>query len=237
MTGAFYLELDGLLDRIEEALQRKQPFSWVRVGDGENILLAQNTIWPMEKVLSEKWVIKANKGQKGVTLPNYELRDAIAESARRADVVGILPMGDDTIKAPSYLKRELTDQVFAHHQIRPMSTCNACLNRDLATTERFWSMLRGYRILIVTQKADELKALLEAEPYLLHVGHTIAFSRYEQMEEALHEIAAMEADFDIALFSCGVNAVVLAQRTAELTGKVAIDFGKAINILMYGKPN
>jgi hypothetical protein len=34
-----------------------------------------------------------------------------------------------------------------------------------------------------------------------------------------------------------VNAVVLAERTAALAGKVAIDFGKANNIILKGRAN
>ncbi|MNG16788.1 hypothetical protein D3C84_1007280 [compost metagenome] len=36
----------------------------------------------------------------------------------------------------------------------------------------------------------------------------------------------MRRRYDIALLSCGVNAVVLAPRMANEIGKVAIDFGK-----------
>ncbi|WP_428994092.1 hypothetical protein [Bacillus cereus] len=43
--------------------------------------------------------------------------------------------------------------------------------------------------------------------------------------------------FDIALICCGVNAVILAQKVAEVTGNVGLDFGKAANILIKGTPN
>lgn len=237
MTNSSYLELDEVLDQLEQVLKQKQPFSLVRVGDGENLVLAQDTVWPMEKVLQERWAIKANLGQKGLFLPNIELRNAVAEAVRQADVVGILPHGDDSIKAPVYMKRDLTDQVFSHYGIIPPLTCHACLNRTLAATPRFWQILKHQRILLVTRTAENIRELLEGDPYQLHISHTLAFNQYEQMEETLEWIAGHSADFDIALFSCGVNAVVLAQKTASLTGKVAIDFGKAINVLMFGRAN
>jgi hypothetical protein len=237
MTHPKYLELDGVLNRLKLALDQQQPFSLVRIGDGENLILAQDTVWPMEKVLQERWAVKANLRQKGLFLPNTELRDAVAEAVHKADIAGILPYDDESIKAPSYMKRELTDQVFAYYGLSPALTCHACLNRYLAETPAFWDMLKNRRILLVTRMASEVKPILESDPYRLHITHTLAFHQYEQMADTLQWIATHKDDFDIALFSCGVNAVVLAQKTAELTGKVGLDFGKAINIVMFGKAN
>ncbi|MET3208353.1 UNVERIFIED_CONTAM: hypothetical protein ABIC26_001289 [Paenibacillus sp. PvR008] len=237
MTKPKYLEIDEVLNHLKRALDQQQPFSLIRIGDGENLILSQDTVWPMEKVLQERWAIKANLGQKGLFLPNTELRDAVAEAVRKANIAGILPYDDESIKAPSYMKRELTDQVLNHYGLSPALTCHACLNRYLAETPAFWDMLKNRRILLVTRIAAEVKPILEAEPYQLHIPHTLAFHQYEQMDATLQWIAAHKDDFDIALFSCGVNAVVLAQQTAELTGKVGIDFGKAINIVMFGKAN
>lgn len=237
MTKPKYLEIDEVLNHLKLALDQQQPFSLIRIGDGENLILSQDSVWPMEKVLQERWAVKANLGQKGLFLPNTALRDAVAEAVRKANIAGILPYDDESIKAPSYMKRELTDQVLNHYGLSPALTCHACLNRYLAETPAFWDMLKNRRILLVTRIAAEVKPVLEAEPYQLHIPHTLAFHQYEQMDATLQWIAAHKDDFDIALFSCGVNAVVLAQQTAELTGKVGIDFGKAINIVMFGKAN
>jgi hypothetical protein len=92
---------------------------------------------------------------------------------------------------------------------------------------QFWNVLKGKRILVVNSNPDYIKAMLQRDPYNLKVTATIPFSHYNQMKQALTEIKKIKNRFDIALISCGVNAVILAQRTAALTGKVAIDFGKA----------
>lgn len=119
MTNPKYLEMDEVLKRLKLALDQHQSFSLIRIGDGENLVLAQDTVWPMEKVLQERWAVKANLGQKGLFLPNTELRDAVAEAVSKASITGILPYDDESIKAPSYMKRELTDQVFAHYALSP----------------------------------------------------------------------------------------------------------------------
>ena len=61
--------------------------------------MSQESVWPMEQVLQERWAIKANLGQKGLRLPNLKMRDEVAASLKRATIVGVLPRGDSTIKA------------------------------------------------------------------------------------------------------------------------------------------
>ncbi|KAA8783545.1 hypothetical protein EC604_06765 [Paenibacillus amylolyticus] len=235
--NSIYLEMQEVLDQLEAALREKRPFSLVRVGDGENIVMSQESVWPMEQVLQERWAVKANLGQKGLRLPNLKMRDEVAASLKRATIVGVLPRGDSTIKAPDYLKRPLTDMIFAHYGIAPKLTCHACVNRELVQVPRFWQMLAGKRVLLVTRELDELQAALVKEPYHLNIVSTLAFDNYDQMDETLQWIQTHQDDFDVALFSCGVNAVILAERTAALAGKVAIDFGKANNMILKGRAN
>ncbi|MEK4277231.1 GT-D fold domain-containing glycosyltransferase [Paenibacillus sp. FSL R7-0026] len=235
--NSIYLEMEGVLDQLEAALLEHRPLSLVRVGDGENIVMSQETVWPTEQVLQERWAKKANLGQKGLRLPNPKLRDEVAASLQRADIVGILPRGDSTINAPDYLKRPLTDMVFAHFGISPPMTCHACVNRELAQNPRFWQMLAGKRVLLVTREIEALRVMLEREPYNLNIVTALPFDSYDQMDETLHWIQNNQHTFDVALFSCGVNAVILAERTAALAGKVAIDFGKANNIILKGRAN
>ncbi|TBL78638.1 GT-D fold domain-containing glycosyltransferase [Paenibacillus thalictri] len=221
------LDKAALLNKIRFALDHSLPFSLVRVGDGENIVLAQDSVWSISKVLAERWAIFANKGFKGVTLPNLNLRDALVEAIRKADVVGLLDPNDKVIVASPGVKRQLTDKIFHHYKLRPELTCNAVVNRELVSERKFWALLRGRRILVITRYPEQLKRkLIERQPDLT-VVMTIKFSHYGQMENTLKTIAANKAQFDIALISCGVNAVILAQKVAEFAGKVGIDFGKA----------
>lgn len=127
--------------------------------------------------------------------------------------------------------------VFAHFGISPPLTCHACVNRELAQNPRFWQMLAGKRVLLVTREIEELRVMLEREPYNLNIVTALPFDSYDQMDETLHWIQNNQQTFDVALFSCGVNAVILAERTAALAGKVAIDFGKANNIILKGRAN
>jgi hypothetical protein len=237
MGNSSYLELEDVIQKIGHALETNSPFSLVRIGDGENLVLAQNSVMSIQEVLKEPWAIKANNGQKGVHLPNLSLRDLMVKSINQADVVGILPYNDTTILAPGHLKRDLTDKIFAKYNINPNYTCHACINRQIARRPEFWSLLKGKRILLIYQSVNELKGILQSEPYHLEIPLIVPFSNYNQMTATLSFIIRNKNNFDIALICCGVNAVVLAQKVAELAGKVGIDFGKASNILIKGRPN
>lgn len=224
---ARYLLIPSVMRRIQYALQHKRAFSLVRIGDGENIVLAQKTVWPLRKVLKEPWAIRSKRGHKGLVLPNLTIRRKLVQAIRKASIVGILPYHDTTIKAPSYVKRKLTDQVFRYYHIQPKLICHACVNRIMVRRMSFLSMLRSKRILIINSHPHRIKSALERKPYRLRVTAVIPFSSYRQIDRTLKKTAALKDSFDIALISCGVNAVILAPKIAELTGKVAIDFGKA----------
>jgi hypothetical protein len=232
-----YLDTKDLLKTIEDALKNQKAFSLVRIGDGENLVMSQHHVWPVSKVLQERWAIKANRGEKGLTLPNLHLRNAVISSVKKATVVGILPPRDNTIKAPDYLKRPLTDEVFSYYKIEPPLICHAGVNRELAKMEEFWSLLSGRRILIITREAAKLKERLEQEPYNQKIVHALPFDQWSEYRNTMKWVIAHKNSFDVALISCGVSAVVLAEQIAAKSGKVALDFGKANNIILKGRPN
>jgi hypothetical protein len=206
-------------------LDHKKPFSLVRIGDGENICLAQRTVWPIKRVVKEPWAIIAKRGGKGVTLPNLGLRDRMVAGIRRANVVGTLGAGDKLIRAPRYLKRPLTNAVFAYFRLSPRLTCDACINRYSARDKDFWKLLRGRRILLISKHAKYMKKILGQRRGMRVVG-TIPFSHYNQIGRTLERVGAIRNSFDLALISAGVNAVILAPGIARSTGKVALDFGQ-----------
>ncbi len=224
----------NVVKRIQYALKHRRAFSLVRIGDGENIVLAQQTVWPLKKVLKLPWAVRSNKGHKGIALPNLRIRNQIVTSIRKATIVGILPYDDQMIQAPPYLKRRLTDQVFRYYKLRPRLTCHACVNRIMVRKLSFFSILEGERILIINRHPLRIKSILERLPYNLNITATIAFSNYKQIKRTLRKVVAIQDTFDIALISCGVSAVILAPKIAQSTGKVAIDFGKAPNFIKKG---
>jgi len=220
-----YLNWRQVLARLKYAMDHHKSFSLVRIGDGENICLAQNSVWTMHDVLKQPWVKKANIRGRGVNLPNISLRNKLVQAIRRANVVGILPRNDRRIHAPQNLKRPLTDKVFAHFSLKPNYLCDACINRYVPKYHDFWDLLNGRKILLITKHARLLKRVL-VRKYGVKVAGTIYFSNYRQINRVLRVVEAKKNQFDLALISAGVSAVILAPKVAHISGKVAIDFGE-----------
>lgn len=226
------LTVDQVLEKLTEAIEKKKPFSLIRVGDGENIVLAQDSVMTIEDVLKEKWAQRANQNRrlKGVTLPNITLRDQMVDAIKEASIVGIPFYNNDPILAEDRLKRELTDQVFNHFQIIPRMPCHTFVNRVFTQRRDFWKLLRNKKIMLISQWSEQSAQIFKRKPYKLNISINLPFDHNDQMEYTLETIRINKENFDIALISCGVNSVVLAHKVAEMTGKIGIDFGKS---LMY----
>lgn len=230
-----FLKVDQVLNILKKAIEQNKPFSLVRVGDGENYILAQDSVMPIQEVLQNKWAKAANEGKKGVTLPNLKLRDEMVKSLKKADLVGIPFWNNDPILASQTSKRPLTEAVFKYFDIQPKNICHTFVNRVFSQRKDFWRLLKKKKILLIGEWADKAREILKEKPYSLNIAFSYSFVHYRQMQETLEKIAAVKDQFDIALVSCGVNAVVLSQQIAELTGKVAIDFGKSLMFIVQKK--
>lgn len=230
-----FLTVRQAMSMIKDALEQKKPFSLVRVGDGENIVLAQESAMTVKEVLKIDWAKLANKGQKGVTLPNLKLRDEMADAINRADLVGIPFWRDDPIRAPQHLKRPLTEETFRLLNIAPKEVCHTFVNRVFAQKSKFWKLMKGKKVVLISAWADKVKKILTKRPYELDIPFTIEFTHYDQMDDVLATALKKQDQFDIALVSCGVNAVVLCPRIAEQTGKIALDFGKSLMFIVERK--
>lgn len=230
-----FLSVEQVLARIEKALDKKRALSLVRVGDAENLILAQDTVMTLEQVTAEKYAQKAMRGKKGIPFPDLTLRDRVAESLKKADIIGIPYEDDDKIRVSRRLKRELTDQVFDYFDIQPKAVCHTFVTRVFPQKKEFWNVLRGKRIALISRWAPKLEKIITKKPYRQQVTLTVRFSHYDQIEETLDLLNRKKDTFDIALISCGVNAVILSQKTAEITGKVAIDFGKSSSYMVKGQ--
>lgn len=233
ITNDQLLVKEVIVERVRDALVDKKPFYLVRIGDGENFVLSQDSVYTMQQTLGQLWVKIANEGRKGVRLPNIEIRDRMVEAIKEADIVGILPQNDKTIRAHPNHKRPLTDKIFDHFGLQPKAVCSAVVNREMIYYKPFWEMLteQGSRVILVSRWAGGMKQRLIRPPYNLNVPFTLPFERYEMMTETIEKIESRQDEFDIALVSCGVNAVVLAHEIAKRTGKVALDFGIGSQII------
>lgn len=230
-----WLTTRDVIHRIREALESKQPLSVVRVGDGENLCLAQSKVWPIRRVLSTRWAkLSRTTNWKGVRLPNLLLRDQLIRSIKKADIVGIPYENDTEILAKAKHLRPLTDRCFRKYGIRPKQLCHTFVNRHMVEYEEFWEMLRGKRVVVISRWARQFKNLVRKKYDELDINFVklIRIDRFADISRVMDKCKSVECD--IVFISAGVNAVILAQRLAEEQGRIAIDFGKSAVFMVSG---
>ena len=147
---------------IKRNMIAKKPFSLVRVGDGENIVLAQKGVWSIQKVLRTSWARKSRKtNKKGVKLPNIRLRNQMIRALRRASLVAIPHRHDNEIKADEKYLRPLTEKAFSRYKINPTHVCHTFINRHLPEKKEFWNMLRGKKVILISKWANQFNRYVE----------------------------------------------------------------------------
>src|SRR5690554_2983432 len=226
-----------VLKKIKAALKGKKPFSLVRVGDGENIVLGQYTFLPEKEFMNTYWVKESfGDRDKGVKLPSILLREQMVRSLKKANIIGICWQNKKDIRVPDRYKRSLTNKIFDHYRIEPANLCHVFVNRKIISYKVFWRLLHDYRVLLISKWAKPFAQLIARKYPSLKpkIVACLPFHNHEQIPDLLKQVGNYR--FDLALVSAGVNAVILAQRIAEQTGKVAIDFGKSMMFMLKGSP-
>ncbi|MFD2612358.1 GT-D fold domain-containing protein [Paenibacillus gansuensis] len=210
-------------ERILQALEAKAPLSVVRLGDGELLTLAQETVMPVEEVQSAGSFL----AYAGVQVPDLASRDQLLASVKLADIVGI-----PKIRLPYF--QPLAFAVLKAHgmEYRDMALTLSTINYSLYLEGFFRTILAGRRVLTVGNSAEPLSRFLGSSG--VHVAGAVSpvhgmFDIPRVMEE-IHR-----HDFDLALVGAGIPAVVISQRIAGQMGKVAIDFGHLADSMIKGE--
>lgn len=207
------LGTESVWEAIETALREKRPFSFIRLGDGELLTLAQEVALPVAEVRAASPFLP----YAGVVVPDFAARDATAEAIRAASLVGV-PVS----RKPHY--QPLLFSVLRAHRI-------ACADLRLTTSTMNYALhehgflqrlLAGRKLLVVGNVANELAHTLRGHGFQV-TGAISPVRGFGDADRVVREAA--DRDFDLALVSAGVAAIPIVVRLAGLTGKVAIDFG------------
>ena len=208
-----FVQLPEITRRMRYCLRNQVGFSLVRVGDGENLVMAQGMIYGEEQIKKIAWA--KNESYAGVTLPNYEARDRVIAGVRNADIVGVLSQDE------AYDWTPLTQEIFGLCNIKPRQICYAFINTYLANYPEFIHLLRHYKVLLIGKPAITLAGLLK-EKLDIQVVKTVPLNNYCGIPTCMAQISRL--DYELVLISGGINAVIMAPMLAS-QGKVAIDFG------------
>lgn len=210
-------------DQIRGALDAQRPLSVVRLGDGELLTLAADTVLPGEQVQE----LAPFLPYAGVPRSVPEIRAALAEAIQGADWVGV-PIS----RAPTF--QGLLFPVMRHFGIdwSRLKLTSSTINYSLHQAGLLLPILQGRRVLVIGSQASGLGALLLSHG--IHVTGMIgSVAGVMDVPRVLQETAAHS--FDIALVAAGVPAVILCRRIAGELGRVALDFGHLADKLVTGE--
>ena len=209
--------------QIRGALDAQRPLSVVRLGDGELLTLAADTVLPGEQVQE----LAPFLPYAGVPRSVPEIRAALAEAIQGADWVGV-PIS----RAPTF--QGLLFPVMRHFGIdwSRLKLTSSTINYSLHQSGLLLPILQGRRVLVIGSQASGLGALLLRHG--IHVTGIIgSVAGVMDVPRVVQETAAHS--FDIALVAAGIPAVILCRRIAGELGKVALDFGHLADKLVTGE--
>jgi hypothetical protein len=217
------LNSEDIAHQVQQALTHQLPYSLVRLGDGELLALAQDVALSSDQVSRMGPFLP----YAGIHVPDYEARELLAAAVREADVIGV-PLS----RQPTF--QPLAFTLFQSYGIdyRNKGLTHSTINYALYLENYLPSILAGQRLLLVGNKASEFAEFLTARGYAV-VAAVAPVEGVADTERVLQHIRGI--DFDLALVSAGIAAVILATRIARETGKVAIDFGHLADSMITGQ--
>ncbi|EFM08964.1 hypothetical protein PaecuDRAFT_4429 [Paenibacillus curdlanolyticus YK9] len=217
------LDTETVYHELEAAIRDSQPYSVIRIGDGELMALAQDVVYPADFILKEAPFLP----YAGVNPPDLSARDLLARAVSSANIVGV------PLSRRNYFQPLLYPVLRAHgisvHQLRLTSST---INYSLFQSGLLEPLLRGKRLLLIGNTCPSLANVLHGLGYIVS-GIIAPVRGIADIERVMAETRA--AQFDLALVAAGIPATVIAWRIAEELGKVALDFGHMADAIVKGQ--
>ncbi|MHC1721999.1 MAG: GT-D fold domain-containing glycosyltransferase [Aminipila sp.] len=215
-----YLQIDEIVEQIKSCLKNEKPYSLVRLGHGEMHVVSYK-ICPDHNI--NRYFDHYHQ-YAGITGLNDKIASDLINALKKADLVGL---GNHTP-----YNEELLTKIIQYYDLEFPSVCNAWICVEMINSSEFFNILRSYRVLIVGRRAAE--GACKLRDLGVNITGTIGHEGFEAMPETINKISLI-GNFDIALVSAGVPATIMCPEIAEKTGKVIIDFGHALDILIEGE--
>jgi hypothetical protein len=217
------IDVHDVYAEMEQAIVSNRPCAVVRLGDGELLALSQGGVNDVETVKLEGRFLP----YAGVDPPDFAARDQLALAVRQSQIVGV-PLSRRKHFQP------LLHPVLRSHDIDPGSLrmTNSTINYGLYQAGLLTQLLTGRKLLVIGNAASELARVLTGRGYVVS-GIISPVKGFPDIERVMAELR--DSEFDLALVSAGIPAVILCWRIAVERGKVALDFGHMADMIVNGK--
>jgi hypothetical protein len=215
----FFFDNSRIINMIQKAYEMKSSLSLGRFGIGEISYLS----WPTNTLLLEDF--KRYQSYAGINGSPDIIKSELLTALKTVDIAGFI--------MPWRLEywAQATDRVLENLKFFPKTICCAWLMHDMVHRGTLWTLLNNKKVILIGRRSQE------AAPIFLEKGVTITgvfnLNGFEDLETVFHSIVN-ETDWEIALISAGIPATILSPRIAKYSGKIAIDFGHALDIILDG---
>lgn len=203
---------NNIYDFISSKIENKEPYSLVRLGDGELSILEQGYIHTPEEINKMFWYSNSYV-YCGVKVPDLLMRNRMIRGIKDATQVGIIhgdPRFDEFFKAIDFF---------------PKDTLQSTLCLDLPMKKGFIDLLRKYPPLLVGRSSEYYKCKLK-QILGIEVAGTVDLQDVRNLSESMDKM--LKIDHSWSLVCAGCNSIVVCSVMSNL-GKISIDFGHAFD--------
>jgi len=220
------IDAAGVFHAFEAALAEGRPLSVVRLGDGELLALAHDTVYEAAVVQREAPFLAGA----GMSVPDHAARERLAAAVRQASIVGV-PLSRRRNFGPLLGPALAANGI----DIRSLRLTESTINYSLYQTGLLARLLQGRRTLVIGNAAPELAARLAQAGFAV-TGVIAPVRGFADIDRVIGEAAAARDSYDLALVAAGLPAVVIASALAAQFGKAALDFGHLANHIASRPP-
>jgi len=206
-------------DMVMECIDQQTPFSFVRLGDGELVILSQ--LYRTANEINGQYGWSSSLGYCGANVPSMDLCNRMVESVKQSTFVGIF--GNDPFN----------EAVFNAMNYHPARTCHAFDNLYLPMRKDFVDILRKYPPLMIGRKANDYASYLKKE-LDIDIPACIGIESYKEIDTVIDRAMQIQDKWKWAFVCAGVPAVVIAGELNYKHGKVALDMGHALDNILAG---
>lgn len=215
------LDINQVVELLNNASINKSPLSLARFGHSEVYIS-----WSTYPQWIEGWKYRAYVGANDSPL---KLQNELREALMTADIVG-LHRSDSNLEEDRNCSKE-TIELLKYLQFSPENVCSAWITHELINHDGFLEWLRKQNVVLVGRRFREAVPIFSKKG--IKVTNAINLEGTNDIQK-VHDQLCKENNWDVALVSAGLPATILVPSLARNSGRIAIDFGHALDKMIEG---
>lgn len=215
-----YIDLSQVLHLIKQAIKEGKPFSLSRYGHAE----IYYALWPSSMHYKEGLDYCATYN--GATGNPKRINELVIQSLKSTHVVGLLSKEEH-----DYFHNE-TVRLLTSLNYMPKYICSPFITHPMSKSAEFWELLKTLNVVLVGRRAKEVKPIFQARG--VNIIDTLRLEGIDQILPVQAQLESIKDQWDMAILAAGVPATILAERLANSTNHVVIDFGHALDVMIDG---